>query len=97
MVTLVVDAGTPVGAFCDPDRITQVLVNLLGNALAASDRHGAVALSVHAEPSSVRRVIIRVMDSGIGIAEHDLERIFHRLVRLVVPADPLTSAAAASA
>lgn len=51
LVTLVVDADTPVGAFCDPDRITQVLVNLLGNALAASDRHGHVALSVHVEPS----------------------------------------------
>ncbi|MFI0451408.1 sensor histidine kinase [Actinomadura sp. 6N118] len=88
MVSVVVDAGTPVGAFCDPDRITQVLVNLLGNALAASDPHGHVALSVHTEPSPVHCVIVRVMDDGIGIAEHDLERIFHRFERLEHPGRP---------
>ncbi|MEV0643349.1 ATP-binding protein [Streptomyces sp. NPDC050619] len=88
MVTLVVDAGTPVDAFCDPDRITQVLVNLLGNALAACDRHGHVALSVHTEPSPVQHVVVRVVDDGIGIAEHDLERIFHRFERLEHPRRP---------
>ncbi|MDX3586265.1 ATP-binding protein [Streptomyces europaeiscabiei] len=88
LVTLVVDADTPVGAFCDPDRITQVLVNLLGNALAASDRHGHVALSVHVEPSPVPHVIVRIVDDGIGIAEHNLERIFHRFERLERPGRP---------
>ncbi|MFD3502684.1 sensor histidine kinase [Streptomyces sp. NPDC058676] len=88
MVTLVVDAGTHVGAFCDPDRITQVLVNLLGNALAASDPHGHVALSVHTEPSPGHHVIVRVMDDGIGIPQHDLERIFHRFERLEHPGRP---------
>ncbi|MET9680506.1 sensor histidine kinase [Streptomyces coeruleorubidus] len=67
MVTLAVDAGTPVVALCDPDRITQVLVNLLGNALAACDRHGHVAPSVYAEPSPVHHAIVRVMDDGSGI------------------------------
>lgn len=87
-VTLVVDAGTPVVAFCDPDRITQVLVNLLGNALTASDPHGHVALSVHGDPHPMHHVVVRVMDDGIGIAEHDLERIFHRFERLQRPARP---------
>ncbi|MEU4466862.1 HAMP domain-containing sensor histidine kinase [Streptomyces sp. NPDC024017] len=88
MVTLVVDAGTSVGALCDPDRITQVLVNLLGNALAACDRHGQVTLSVHTEPSPADHVVVRVMDDGIGMAEHDLERIFHRFERLDHPGRP---------
>lgn len=87
MVTLVVDADTPVDAFCDPDRITQVLVNLLGNALAACDRHRHVTLSVHTEQSPAR-LIVRVMDDGIGITEHDLERIFHRFERLEHPGRP---------
>ncbi|MFD3840161.1 sensor histidine kinase [Streptomyces sp. NPDC058642] len=87
-VTLAVDAGTPVVARCDPDRITQVLVNLLGNALTAGDRHGHVALSVHTEPSPVHQVIVRVTDDGIGIAGHDLERIFHRFERLNHPHRP---------
>ncbi|NGO08319.1 HAMP domain-containing histidine kinase [Streptomyces sp. HC44] len=90
-VTLVVDAGTPVVALCDPDRITQVLVNLLGNALAASDPHGHVTVSAHTEPSPgdcVHHVLVRVMDDGIGIAAHDLERIFHRFERLEHPHRP---------
>ncbi|MEU1190345.1 HAMP domain-containing sensor histidine kinase [Streptomyces sp. NPDC005859] len=87
-VTLIVEADGPVAAFCDPDRITQVLVNQLGNALAASDPHGQVALSVHAEPSPGHHVIVRVMDDGIGIAKHDLERIFHRFERLEHPGRP---------
>ncbi|CAM5228176.1 histidine kinase OS=Streptomyces alboniger OX=132473 GN=CP975_24175 PE=4 SV=1 [Streptomyces alboniger] len=88
MVTLVVEESTIVSAFCDPDRITQVLVNLLGNALAACDPHGHVALSVHTEGSPVHHVIVRVMDDGIGIPEHDLERIFHRFERLEHPGRP---------
>jgi histidine kinase len=68
-------------AFCDPDRIAQVLVSLLGNPLTACDRPGHVALSVHAEPSPAHHVIVRVMDDGIGIAAHDRERIFHRFER----------------
>ncbi|MFD9042719.1 sensor histidine kinase [Streptomyces bottropensis] len=81
-VALTVDAGTPGGTFCDQDRITQILVNLLGNALAACDRHGHVVLSVHTEPAPVRQVIVRVTDDGIGIAAPDLERVFHRFERL---------------
>ncbi|MGP4043725.1 sensor histidine kinase [Streptomyces sp. 2A115] len=92
LVTLAVDAGTPVGAFCDPDRIAQVLVNLLGNALTACDRHGHVALSVHTEPSTVHHVVVRVMDDGIGIAEHNHERIFHRFERLEHPGRPAAAA-----
>ncbi|MGW2613591.1 sensor histidine kinase [Streptomyces sp. NPDC001500] len=81
-VALTVDAGTPVGTFCDPDRITQILVNLLGNALAACDSHGHVVLSVHTELAPVRHVIVRVTDDGIGIAAHNLERVFRRFERL---------------
>lgn len=63
-------------------------MNLLGNALAACDRQGHVALSVHAEPSPAHHVIVRVTDDGIGIAEHDRERIFHRFERLDHPGRP---------
>ncbi|MDX3748500.1 HAMP domain-containing sensor histidine kinase [Streptomyces sp. AK08-02] len=87
-VALAVDADTPVGTFCDPDRITQILVNLLGNALAAVDPDGRVVLSVHTEAAPVRHVIVRVMDDGIGIAAPDLERIFHRFERLGRPGRP---------
>ncbi|MFC9502837.1 sensor histidine kinase [Streptomyces sp. NPDC057002] len=84
-VVLIANADTPVVAFCDPDRITQVLVNLLGNALAACDPYGHVAVSVQHGPQPVGHAVVRIMDDGIGIAEHDLERIFHRFERLEHP------------
>ncbi|MFB6551667.1 sensor histidine kinase [Streptomyces sp. NPDC056405] len=88
MVTLIMDAATPTVAFCDADRITQVLVNLLGNALTACGRHGRVAVSVHRDPHPAHHVVVRVVDDGIGVAEHDLKRIFHRFERLEHPGRP---------
>ncbi|MFC9843520.1 sensor histidine kinase [Streptomyces sp. NPDC060223] len=87
-VALTVVADSPVIAFCDPDRITQVLVNLLGNALIACDADGSVSVSVHGEGEPRPRVVVRVTDDGIGIPGHDLNRIFSRFERLEHPGRP---------
>ncbi|MFD4523501.1 sensor histidine kinase [Streptomyces sp. NPDC058470] len=87
-VALTVTADSPVIAFCDPDRIAQVLVNLLGNALIACDAHGAVSVSVHSEDEPQPRVIVRVTDDGVGIPGHDLNRIFSRFERIEHPGRP---------
>ncbi|WP_371552391.1 HAMP domain-containing histidine kinase [Streptomyces sp. NBC_00554] len=87
-VDLTVVADAPVIAFCDPDRVTQVLVNLLGNALIACDAHGSVSVSVHGEAGPQPRVVVRVTDDGVGIPGHDLNRIFSRFERLEHPGRP---------
>ncbi|MFD5901030.1 sensor histidine kinase [Streptomyces microflavus] len=90
-ITLTVDAATPAITSCDPDRITQVLINLLGNALTASNPQGQVSISVRSDPSTQtapRYVTVRVTDNGIGIAEHDLNRIFTRFERIKHPGRP---------
>ncbi len=58
----------------DADRIAQVLVNLLGNALRFTER-GRVELVLS---TMERRVLLEVRDTGRGIAPVDLERIFGR-------------------
>lgn len=58
----------------DPDRLTQVLLNLYLNAIHAIGHQGTVTVS--ASESGADRVKIRVTDSGKGIAPDQLEAIF---------------------
>jgi signal transduction histidine kinase len=62
----------------DRDRLRQALANLVDNAIKYTPRGGRVDLSAHAEPGAVA---IRVSDTGSGISEPDLPRIFDRLYR----------------
>lgn len=55
----------------DPARIRQVLLNLLTNALHHTPEQGIIAVAVEAKP---QRILIRVRDSGSGIAPEDLPR-----------------------
>lgn len=62
----------------DPDKLRQILVNLCGNAVKFTAR-GAVTLAVTTDASVVR---FAVADTGVGIAGHDLPRLFHAFAQL---------------
>ena len=66
-------------AWIDRDRMLQVLVNLLGNAVKFSQPGGVVTLSATQEDSQWR---IRVRDQGRGIPASELERIFERFYQV---------------
>ncbi len=63
----------------DPDRIEQVLVNLLDNAIKYSKPGGTVTVSVAAGPD--QSALVQVRDEGIGIPPEDLPRIGQRFYR----------------
>jgi signal transduction histidine kinase len=67
-VTVVIDAG----------RVSQLVQNLVGNALKYSDPYEPIELSVEQEEG---QALIRVTDRGIGIPEADLPFLFERFHR----------------
>ena len=60
---------------CDGQRLKQVLLNLIGNAIKFTEQGSVVCLE--SEPAGRRRrVSFRVSDTGIGISREELERLF---------------------
>lgn len=62
----------------DPERVHQVVANLLENAIRYSPDSGTVGLSAHGDRE---RVTIEVVDEGPGIPEAEMPRIFERFYR----------------
>ena len=61
----------------DPTRIQQILLNLLGNALKFTEEgHIELRVEMDSAHSSSRRLIFHVEDTGIGIPEDKLDRLF---------------------
>ncbi len=78
-VTLQFETGADLPAVeVDPDRMTQVLVNFLDNALRYTPAGGKIKLSADRTQEGVK---IEVKDTGPGIPSEDLDHLFERFYR----------------
>ncbi|MGA9774788.1 MAG: HAMP domain-containing sensor histidine kinase [Candidatus Dormiibacterota bacterium] len=84
-VELRLSAVVPLPVRGDADRITQVITNLVGNALAYTPAGGAV------EVAAIRQgpwAELQVRDTGRGLSAEDQERVFERFYRVRDPEHP---------
>jgi signal transduction histidine kinase/CheY-like chemotaxis protein len=81
-LALQIACDPPAGAqvLIDPDRVRQVLLNLVGNAVKFTAR-GGVTLSA-AYDSEGGRLRVQVADTGVGISPEDQTRLFRRFAQV---------------
>jgi signal transduction histidine kinase len=65
--------------FADRDRLQQILLNLITNSLKFTTAGGTVTVTADADDAMVR---VHIADTGRGIAETDLERVFEPFVQI---------------
>jgi len=86
-VRLVVEAAPVQADGVDPQRLIQVLDNLISNAIKFSEPGGKVQVSLVGHEDSFEIV---VADEGVGIAPEEQERIFERFYRAHATAEKAT-------
>jgi histidine kinase len=73
-----VEGGLP-AARVDPDRVQQVLLNLIGNAIQYTSAPGRITVSALTRGGAAE---VRVADTGIGLAPEHLPHVFERFFRV---------------
>lgn len=71
-----IPAGLPL-VFIDPDRIRQVIVNLLGNAVKFTPERGRIKLAAVPDQEH-QQLVVKIEDSGPGLTPEEQKMIFNR-------------------
>ena len=72
-------ADPSLAAWADPDRLQQIVVNLVSNAIKFTERGGRIGVTAEAGDATVR---IHVADTGCGIPGERLAQIFAPFVQV---------------
>ncbi|MDP2585644.1 MAG: ATP-binding protein, partial [Candidatus Levybacteria bacterium] len=61
----------------DPERVEQVLINLIGNSLKFTPENGVISISIEYNPK-VQQEIVSIADNGKGISQEDIPKLFQK-------------------
>ncbi|RDI40016.1 ATP-binding protein [Falsibacillus pallidus] len=78
-VLLRLDECSPISVMADPTRLKQVFINLMDNALKYNKAGGSVTVTCKVKEENVE---IHFIDSGIGLSESEIEKIFKPFYRV---------------
>jgi len=78
-IALTLDDGDPLVVLGDRDRLTQVFTNILGNAITYTGQGGSVGVRMERDGN---RATVTVSDTGKGLTQDDLGRVFDRFHRV---------------
>ena len=70
---------SPLTVYADKEKVRQVFINLVDNAIKYGKQHGTIEASFYKVDGE--KVLIEISDDGAGIAEEHLQRIFERFYR----------------
>ncbi len=73
------DSAEPVHVEADKDRLGQIVLNLVANAVNYTSDNGEIFINVEEHTS---KIVIWVRDTGMGIPEESLDRLFERFYRV---------------
>lgn len=86
-IVLKLDVQTPpVKVYADPDALKQAAINIIGNALKFTPSGGSVRVTMIYDEHDMR---FMVEDTGTGIPEEDLEKIFEKFYRVHRPGEEI--------
>lgn len=88
-ITPIIDCDTSI-INADQDKLSQVVINLVSNALKFTPAGGTITLTVWSTPKGTQ---LKVSDTGIGVTAEDLPHIFERFYRADVSRNRTTGGA----
>ncbi|MEP6640012.1 MAG: ATP-binding protein, partial [Chloroflexota bacterium] len=78
-LTLQTEIAATLPARADPDRLAQVLANLLSNAVRYTPAGGTITVRAERRPADL---LVSIANTGEGIPPKDLDRVFERFYRV---------------